>query len=154
MVVSLDYTLRTDSGDVIDSSADGEPLLFLQGAGQIIPGLEQALYGMTMGEEKQVTVAPADGYGEMDPEGVQFFPASAFPAEMALEVGMALQAQDNSGHAYTVYVSEIQDDGVLLDFNHPLAGETLHFQTKIAGLRPATDEELSHGHAHAHGHSH
>lgn len=154
MVVSLDYSLRLNSGDVIDSSADGEPLMFLQGAGQIIPGLEQALYGMAMGEEKQVTVAPADGYGEMDPEGVQFFPASAFPEEMELEVGMALQAQDDSGHTYTVYVTDIQDDGVLMDFNHPLAGETLHFQTKIVGLRPATDEEMAHGHAHAHGHSH
>ncbi len=154
MVVSLDYSLRLDAGDVIDSSSDGEPLEFLQGAGQIIAGLEQALYGMAVGDEKQVTVQPVDGYGEMDPQGVQFFPASNFPQDMALEVGMALQAQDQSGHVYTVYVSEVQEDGVLLDFNHPLAGETLHFQAKIAGLRPATDEELAHGHAHAHGHSH
>ena len=154
MVVSLDYSLRLDDGDVIDHSSDGEPLEFLQGSGQIISGLEQALYGMRVGEEKQVTVQPADGYGEMDPEGVQFFPASAFPENMELEVGMALQAQDNSGHVHTVYVSDVQEDGVMLDFNHPLAGETLHFQAKIAGLRPATDEELAHGHAHAHGHSH
>jgi len=154
MVVSLDYTLRLGAGDVIDSSADGEPLEFLQGAGQIISGLEQALYGMVVGDEKQVTVAPADGYGEMDPQGVQFFPAADFPEGMELEVGMALQAQDQSGHAYTVYVSEVQEDGVLLDFNHPLAGETLHFQAKVAGLRAATAEELAHGHAHAHGHSH
>jgi FKBP-type peptidyl-prolyl cis-trans isomerase SlyD len=90
----------------------------------------------------------------MDPLGVQFFPASSFPQDMALEVGMALQAQDQSGHVYSVYVSEIQEDGVVLDFNHPLAGETLHFRAKITGLRPATDEELAHGHAHAHGHSH
>jgi len=154
MVVSLAYSLRLNGGDVIDSSAEGEPLEFLQGAGQIISGLEQALYGMRVGDEKQVTVQPADGYGEMDPEGVQFFPASAFPEGMELEVGMALQAQDNSGHVHTVYVSEVQEDGVVLDFNHPLAGETLHFHAKIAGLRPATDEELAHGHAHAHGHSH
>lgn len=154
MVVSLDYSLRLDAGDVIDSSAEGEPLEFLQGAGQIIPGLEQALYGMAVGDEKRVSVAPADGYGEMDPEGVQFFPASSFPAGMEMEVGMALQAQDGAGHHYTVYVVEVQEDGVMLDFNHPLAGETLHFQTRIAGLRPATDEELAHGHAHAHGHSH
>jgi FKBP-type peptidyl-prolyl cis-trans isomerase SlyD len=154
MVVSLAYSLRLNGSDVIDSSADGEPLEFLQGAGQIISGLEQALYGMRVGDEKQVTVAPADGYGEMDPEGVQFFPASAFPESMELEVGMALQAQDSSGHVHTVYVSEVQEDGVVLDFNHPLAGETLHFHAKIAGLRPATDEELAHGHAHAHGQSH
>jgi FKBP-type peptidyl-prolyl cis-trans isomerase SlyD len=154
MVVSLAYSLRLNGSDVIDSSAEGEPLEFLQGAGQIISGLEQALYGMAVGDEKQVTVAPADGYGEMDPEGVQFFPASAFPESMELEVGMALQAQDSSGHVHTVYVSEVQEDGVVLDFNHPLAGETLHFHAKIAGLRPATDEELAHGHAHAHGQSH
>jgi FKBP-type peptidyl-prolyl cis-trans isomerase SlyD len=73
---------------------------------------------------------------------------------MELEVGTALQAQDNSGHVYTVYVSEIQEDGVMLDFNHPLAGEMLHFQARIAGLRPATEEELAHGHVHGHGHSH
>lgn len=154
MVVSLDYSLRLDEGEVIDRSAAGEPLEFLQGAGQIIPGLEQALYGMAVGDEKQVSVGPADGYGEMDPDGVQFFPASSFPESMELEVGMALQAQDNSGRHYTVYVVEVQEDGVMLDFNHPLAGETLHFQARIAGLRPATDEELAHGHAHAHGHSH
>jgi FKBP-type peptidyl-prolyl cis-trans isomerase SlyD len=154
VVVSLDYSLRLDDDRVIDSSAEGEPLEFLQGAGQIITGLEQALYGMAVGDEKQVTVPPADGYGEMDPQGVQFFPAANFPQDMALEVGMALQAQDQSGHVYTVYVSEVQGDGVLLDFNHPLAGETLHFQAKIAALRPATDEELAHGHVHAHGHTH
>jgi FKBP-type peptidyl-prolyl cis-trans isomerase SlyD len=154
MVVSLDYSLRLDDGAVIDRSAEGEPLEFLQGAGQIIPGLEQALYGMAVGDAKQVTVQPADGYGEMDPEGVQFFPASSFPDEMELAVGMALQAQDGAGRHYTVYVAEVQEDGVMLDFNHPLAGETLYFETRIAGLRPATDEELAHGHAHAHGHSH
>jgi FKBP-type peptidyl-prolyl cis-trans isomerase SlyD len=154
MVVSLEYSLRLDDGEVIDSSTDGEPLLFLQGAGQIITGLEQALYGMAVGEEKQVTVVPADGYGEMDPQGVQFFPTSNFPEDMELEVGMALQAQDNSGHVHTVYVSEVQQDGVMLDFNHPLAGETLHFQARIAALRPATDEELAHGHVHGHAHAH
>ncbi len=154
MVVSLDYNLRLDNGELIDSSAQGEPLMFLQGAGQIIPGLERALYGMAVGDEKDVTVAPADGYGEMDPAGLQFFPASAFPPGMELSVGMALQAQDNSGHVYTVYVEDVRQDGVVLNFNHPLAGETLHFQTRIAGLRPATDEELAHGHVHAAGHSH
>lgn len=148
MVVSLDYSLRLDAGDMIDSSAEGEPLEFLQGAGQIIPGLERALYGMAVGEEKQVTVQPVDGYGEMEPQGVQFFPASSFPSDMELAVGMALQAQDSSGRHYTVYVTEINEDGVMLDFNHPLAGETLHFQARIAGLRPATDEELAHGHSH------
>lgn len=154
MVVSLDYNLRLDNGDMIDSSAEGEPLLFLQGAGQVIPGLEQALYGMAVGDEKQVTVQPADGYGEMDPQGVQFFPIAALPKDLELAVGMTLQAQDHGGHIHTVYVSEIQADGVMLDFNHPLAGKTLHFQTRIAGLRLATNEELAHGHAHGHGHSH
>lgn len=154
MVVSLDYSLRLDNGAIIDSSAPGEPLIFLQGAGQIIPGLEQALYGMQVGDEKQVTVQPAEGYGELDPRGVQFFPIAAFPDDMQLAVGMALQAQDTSGHIHTVYVTEVNADGVTLDFNHPLAGETLHFQARIAGLRPATDEELAHGHVHEHGHSH
>lgn len=148
VVVSLDYTLHLDNGDVVDTSAGREPLAFLQGGGQIIIGLEQALYGMSVGDEKLVTVTPTDGYGEHNPDAFQLVPLDAFPSDMDLTPGAGLQVRDQAGHVSTVYVADVTPQGVVLDFNHPLAGETLHFTTKIAGLRTATAEELQHGHAH------
>jgi FKBP-type peptidyl-prolyl cis-trans isomerase SlyD len=154
LVVGLDYTLRLDDGEVVDSSTDREPLEFLQGQHQIIPGLEQALYGMVLGDEKDVEVAPADAYGESDPDAFELVARDVFPPDMSLTPGMGLRMRDGSGRALDAYVADIRPDGVLLDFNHPLAGEILYFQVKIAALRPATDEELSHGHVHGAEHEH
>jgi FKBP-type peptidyl-prolyl cis-trans isomerase SlyD len=148
LVVSLDYTLRLDDGEVIDTSSGEEPLEFLQGHSQIIPGLEQELYGMTMGDEKDVVVAPADAYGDHDPDAYQVVSRDLFPEEMDLELGMGLRMRDASGHTLNAYVDDIRPDGVLLDFNHPLAGETLYFHIKVADLRAASSEELAHGHVH------
>ena len=148
MVVSLDYTLRLNDGEVIDSSDDGEALQILQGQGQIIPGLEQALYGMAEGEEKDVEVAPTEGYGEKDPDAYEMVDHDVFPSDLVLSKGMGLRLRDESGQPLEAYVADIRTEGVLLDFNHPLAGETLFFHVKIAGLRPGTTEELAHGHAH------
>lgn len=148
-VISLDYTLRLDDGEIVDSSSGREPLEFIQGQGQIIPGLEQELYGMEVGDEKAVTVTPEDGYGERQADRVQTIPRNAFPDDMELEQGMQVRLQDsNSGQVFEAFVEEIHPENVKLDFNHPLAGETLHFDVKIAGVREATDDELSHGHAH------
>lgn len=156
LVVSLAYTLRDDEGAVIDSAGDEEPLEFIQGHGQIIAGLEEELYGMTVGAEKSVVIAPEDGYGLYDPEATDVTPLEMFPADFDLEEGMLLELHDEeSGETVEAYVSEIRDDEIVLDFNHPLAGQTLHFDVKIVGLRPATESELDHGHvhgAHAHGH--
>ena len=154
LVVGLDYVLRLDDGEVIDSSTGQEPLEFLQGQRQIIPGLEQSLYGMMLGDEKDVEVAPADAYGESDPDAVELVDRDVFPPDLSLAPGMALRMRDSSGQALEAYVAEVRPDGVLLDFNHPLAGETLFFRVKIAALRPATSEELSHGHAHGAEHEH
>jgi FKBP-type peptidyl-prolyl cis-trans isomerase SlyD len=148
LVVSLDYTLRLDSGQVVDSSTDREPLEFLQGHHQIIPGLEQALYGMGVGETKAVVVSPEEGYGQVNDAAYQEFPKDAFPPDVELEAGMGMELVDGSGRPLLAFVSEIRSDSVLLDFNHPLAGETLHFDVEIANLRAATEEELSHGHVH------
>lgn len=148
LVVGIDYTLRLEDGQVVDSSEDRDPLEFLQGHGQIVPGLEQALYGMAVGEEKQVVVEPEQGYGEVDPESYQRFPRDAFPQEMELEPGMGLELVDSSGRPFLAVVAELGPENVLLDFNHPLAGETLHFDVKVVSLRDATSEELDHGHAH------
>ena len=154
LVVSLDYTLHLDDGEVIDTSKGQEPLEILQGRGQIIPGLEQAIYGMAVGDEKDVVVAPADGYGEDDPDAFELVDRDVFPPDLNLNPGMGLRMRDGSGQALVAYVAEVRPEGVVLDFNHPLAGETLHFRVKIAGLRSATSEELAHGHAHEPGHEH
>jgi FKBP-type peptidyl-prolyl cis-trans isomerase SlyD len=149
MVVSIEYTLRLDDGQVIDTSEGRDPLTFLQGRGAIISGLEQELYGMTVGEEKQVVVQPAQGYGEPDPDDFQRFPREMFPADLELEDGMGLRLiESDTGRPIEAYVAEVGEEDVLLDFNHPLAGETLFFDVKIADVRQATSEEVSHGHAH------
>ena len=154
LVVSMDYTLRLDDEEIIDSSAGREPLEFLQGHGQIIPGLEQALYGMVVGEEKKVVIAPRDGYGERDSNAVQEIPRDSFPADVELEPGMALELRDSSGQPLVAFIADVRPDSVLLDLNHPLAGETLHFNVSIADLRAATSEELIHGHVHGAGGAH
>jgi FKBP-type peptidyl-prolyl cis-trans isomerase SlyD len=145
LVVSLDYTLRLDDGEVVDTSTGRGPLTFLQGRSQIIPGLEQALYGMAVGDEKNVEVEPADGYGVRDPDASQMLSHDAFPPDMTLEPGMGLRMRDPVGRTVSAYVAEVRSEGVVLDFNHPLAGETLHFHVKIAGLRPASPAELEPG---------
>jgi len=154
VVVSVEYTLHLDDGQQIDSSAGHGPLEYLQGHGQIIPGLEQEMVGMAVGDSKDVMVAPADAYGEINPDANQVVPKNAFPQDMELEEGMGMHVQDEQGHVMEAFVAELRDDEVVLDFNHPLAGETLHFHVDVVSLRPATSEEVSHGHAHGDGHHH
>lgn len=154
-VVSLDYSLRLDDGEEIDRSSGDEPLQFIQGHEQIIPGLENALYGMNIGEEKLVTISPEDGYGEYESENYVMMPRDSFPPDMALIVGERLFVRDSeSDQEYPVYIAEIGDESVKLDFNHPLAGETLHYKVRIVALRDATTEELAHDHVHGPGHAH
>ncbi len=155
MVVSVEYTLHLDDGEQIDSSAGRGPLEFLQGRGQIISGLEQAMAGMAVGDSKDVVVEPAAAYGEFNPDANQVVPQNAFPQDMDLQEGMGMQVQDEHGHVMEAFVAELRDDDVVLDFNHPLAGETLHCHVDVVNLRPATSEELAHGHVHGeHGHHH
>ncbi|NOZ71373.1 MAG: peptidylprolyl isomerase [Chloroflexi bacterium] len=155
IVVSLSYVLQLDNDEIVDSAGSADPLEYLQGAGNIIPGLEQQLYGMAVGDEKKVTVVPADAYGEYDPEAMTFVPIDAFPTDLELEEGMGLQMRDsNTGEVVVAYVEDIQPNGVVLNLNHPLAGQTLHFQVQVVNLRQATSEELAHGHVHNAHHSH
>ena len=155
LVVSLEYVLTLDDGEEVDRSDPGEPLEYLHGRGQIIPGLESALYGMAVGDEQSVSVQPADGYGESDEDNFVVVPVADIPPDMKLKVGDRLYLRDdNQEDDIEAYVSELNADSVKLDMNHPLAGETLHFDVKIADLRSATAEELAHGHAHGHGHAH
>lgn len=145
MVVSLDYTLYLENEEVVDSSEGHPPLQFIQGQQQIIPGLEQALYGMEVGEEKDVVVEPAAGYGVRDPDANQVVPRDAFEEDAELKPGMPIRVSDSSGRAATAFVADVLPDSVKLDFNHPLAGETLYFHVEIAGLREASSADLMGG---------
>jgi FKBP-type peptidyl-prolyl cis-trans isomerase SlyD len=146
-VVSLEYTLTVD-GEVVDSSEGHGPIEYIQGRGQIIPGLEKEVYGMAVGESKEVAVAPAEGYGEEDPNAFVEVPRSEFPPEIPVEVGTPLQLRDQQGQVFDAVIAEVRDDAALLNFNHPLAGKTLNFHIKVIGVREATAEELDHGHVH------
>jgi FKBP-type peptidyl-prolyl cis-trans isomerase SlyD len=153
-VISVDYSLHLGNGQVVDSSKGGEPLVYLHGSGQIIPGLEKALDGMESGESKELTVAPPDGYGERDPENVQEITRDHF-GDRELKQGDEFVAIDDQHNEIPVRVEKVDGDKVTVDFNHPLAGKTLHFAVTVKDVRAATPEELSHGHAHGgDGHHH
>lgn len=153
VVVSLDYTLTVDN-KVVDTSQGNEPLQFLQGHDNIIPGLEQALYGMAVGEEKDVTVSAEEGYGEIDPEAFAEVPRDEFPPKIPLEVGIELQLKDQSGDIMDARIDAVNKSTVRLDFNHPLAGKQLNFSVQVVALRSPSPEELEHGHVHMPGHAH
>jgi FKBP-type peptidyl-prolyl cis-trans isomerase SlyD len=148
LVVSMEYELKV--GDqIIDYSEEGDPLEFIQGTGQIIPGLEDQIDGMSVGESREIFVKAADAYGEYDPEGFVEVPKSEFPEEIPLEIGLEIGVNDENGEELSAYIEEVTLDSVTLNFNHPLAGKDLNFKVKIVGLRPATEEELAHGHVHS-----
>ncbi len=147
-VVGVDYALHLGDGKVVDASAPGEPLTYLHGEGQIVPGLESALEGLDVGERKQVVVSPADGYGEHDPQGVQEVPRGAFPPGFDPQAGMELTAEGPDGEPVPFVVREVKPESILIDLNHPLAGKTLHFDVTVREVRAATEEERAHGHAH------
>jgi FKBP-type peptidyl-prolyl cis-trans isomerase SlyD len=154
-VVEIDYKLHLGDGEVVDASEPGEPLTYLHGEGQIVPGLESALEGLAAGDRKEVVVAPAEGYGERDARGVQEVPKQAFPPDFQPEVGMELTAEGPEGEVVPFEIREVRPESVIIDLNHPLAGKTLHFDVTVRGVRTATPEEMEHGHAHgAHGHGH
>ena len=146
-VVTLDYTLKVDGG-VIDTSEGGEPIQFIQGQGQIISGLEKNLYGMQVGESKDVVVPPEEGYGEVDDSAFADVPRSEFPTNIPIEPGVALQLRDQKGEVLEAYIVEVYPDSVRLNFNHPLAGKELHFSVNVVNIRDATREEIVHGHVH------
>ncbi|MEX2223301.1 MAG: peptidylprolyl isomerase [Candidatus Rokuibacteriota bacterium] len=128
--VSLEYTLKDEGGQVLDTNKGGRPLVFVQGQRQIIAGLERELVGMRTGEEKKVVVEPKDGYGDVVPNAQTEVPKDAIPKE-GLKVGTALTARSGSGEARPVVVKEIKEQTVVLDLNHPLAGKTLFFDVKV-----------------------
>ena len=152
-VAYIHYTLTDPAGAVLDSSSGGEPLAYLHGAGNIIPGLEKALEGKQAGDKLDVTVAPEDGYGTRDEGLVQQVPRRAFQGVKDIKPGMRFHA--NTGHGATqVTVTQVQGDMVTIDGNHALAGITLTFAVEVTKVREATSEELMHGHVHGPGGHH
>lgn len=153
-VVSFHYTLTNDRGEILDSSNGANPLAYLHGAGNIIPGLEKALLGKIAGDKLNVTVAPAEAYGERDARLVQDVPRRAFQGIKDIKAGMSFTAEGPHGPTRVV-VTRVSGDMVTVDGNHPLAGETLTFSVEIAEVREASEEEMAHGHVHgAGGHHH
>lgn len=152
-VVSIEYTLRDDSGEILDSSEGREPLAYLHGNGNIVPGLELQLEGKTKNDSSKVAVAAADGYGEFNAGDIVEVPREQFQDVKELEVGMQFTASGPEGHRI-VTVTKVEDKIVTVDGNHPLAGKTLHFDVKIVDIRDASADELSHGHVHGVGGHH
>jgi len=152
-VVSIHYTLTNALGETIDSSVGQDPLVYLQGAQNIIPGLENALTGKAVGDALQVTVEPAEGYGEIRDELIQEVDRSAFQGVDDIDVGMQFMAQTPWGEQ-PVTVVKVEGDQITLDGNHQLAGETLNFDVEVVEVREATAEEVEHGHVHGPGGHH
>ena len=147
-VVSIDYTLKDDSGNVLDSSQGSEPLSFIYGTGSIIPGLEKALEGKATGDEVSVTVEPEEGYGQYDDSLIIQVTKDKFQDPDNVQEGMQVQAQSQDGNVQILTVKSIDGEQVTLDANHPLAGQRLNFDVEVAEVREPTQEELDHGHIH------
>jgi len=152
-VVTIHYTLTNDSGEVLDSSAGGEPLAYIHGAGNIIAGLEEALEGKTAGDKLAVAVPAEKAYGVRDQALVQQVPRRAFQGGGEIRAGMRFTAQTEHGPRQVV-VTRVTGDMVTVDGNHPLAGQALNFDVEIAEVRAASAEELAHGHVHGPGGHH
>ncbi len=154
-VVKFEYVLALDTGDVVDSSEGREPLAYLHGYGNIIPGLERQMEGMEVGEEKEIVVEPEEAYGPYIEGQVIQVPIQEFPEGLKPEVGMGIMVETADGRQIPYFITQITDDGmVYMDPNHPLAGQRLHFKVKVVEVREATEEEKAHGHVHEGGHHH
>ncbi|MGZ8227860.1 MAG: FKBP-type peptidyl-prolyl cis-trans isomerase [Methylococcaceae bacterium] len=151
--VSIHYTLTNDEGEVIDSSIGGDALVYLHGSGNIISGLEKALYGKAVGDKFNVRIDAEDAYGDFMEDRIQVIPKTMFEGIDEIEVGMQFHADVSSGPG-VVTVIDIDGDHVTIDGNHPLAGVALTFDVEITDIRAATEEELSHGHIHGEGCNH
>jgi len=153
-IVTLNYTLTDNEGNVIDQSTDSS-FAYLHGASNIIPGLENALAGKSAGDSLNVSVEPSEAYGEHDPEKTQSVPRNMFPEDTEIEVGMQFHAQGPGGETLVVTIAGIEGDTITVDGNHPLAGIPLNFAVEVIEVRDASEEELDHGHVHgAGGHDH
>lgn len=141
-VVLLDYMVRVETGQVVESSSGKAPIEYLHGAGQILPALERALEGLREGEQAAFSIPAEDAYGERKDDNLVSLPRTLFPDDVKLEQGLCLYARASGGQSYPITVREVKEDMVVVDLNHPLAGERLFFEVNIRGVRPAGNQEL------------
>lgn len=146
-VVTISYVLRSDEGDLIDTSESGRPLVYLHGARNIVPGLEEQLEGAAVGASIEAIVPPEKAYGPRQGEPREIA-RDLFPTDAELRAGMHVLAHDEEGREFPFFIIDVTDQTVTIDPNHPLAGQTLHFEAKVIELRDATAEEIDHGHPH------
>ena len=144
-VATVAYRLTVD-GEIIDEATADDPLEYLHGAENIVPGLEKALTGKKVGDKLTVTLQPEEAYGEYDPEDTELLDRADLPED--IEVGMELLLEDEEGNFFEVTIAEIKDDEVLVDFNYPLAGKVVTYEVEVLDIRDADDDEIAHGHVH------
>ena len=149
----MNYTLKNNEGEILDSSDGREPLVYLHGVGALIPGLENVLEGEGEGSKVSTVIKPEDAYGHRTDELLHKFPKSGFTGDEEMQEGMRVQLETENGPAIAV-ISNIEGEEVTLDLNHPLAGMELHFDVEVVGIREAQQEEIEHGHAHGPGGHH
>jgi len=154
VVVTLEYKLSLDDGTTVEFSEESDPLVYLHGHEQIIPGLENALAGLKAGDKKSITVEPEEGYGEYDAEDFDEVPLADMPPGFEPEIGMLLEVHGEDDDDDLAVITEITADHLVLDYNHPMAGKRLHFEITVISLRDASKEEIEHGHAHDDHHHH
>lgn len=154
-IVTFNYTLKDDTGNILDSTAGSTPFSFLSGNGQILPKLEDAMNGMLVGSRKNVKISAPDAYGNYNKEAVQQVDRTNFPENTDLQPGMQFVANSPEGNQMPFIIAEVHENNIKIDFNHPLAGKNLEFDVELVDIRDATAEELAHGHAHGDGgHNH
>ncbi|HMN50099.1 MAG TPA: peptidylprolyl isomerase [Ignavibacteriaceae bacterium] len=154
-VVTMNFTLTDDQGNVLDTTDNGGPFSYMTGSNMILPKLEEAVSGMIIGTKKNIKLDAVDAYGNYNEQIVQVVGKENFPEDFELEVGMSYMASSPDGAQMPFVITEVRDEDVTIDFNHPLAGKNLNFDIELLDVRDATAEELSHGHVHGpDGHHH
>ena len=153
-VITFNFTLKDESGNVLDTTSNSQPLSFLKGSNQIIPKLEEALDEMIIGSKKNVKIPAKEAYGEYSDHAIQTLKKEQFPDGANLNVGVSYVANSPDGKQMPFVITDVKENDVTVDFNHPLAGKDLEFDVELVDKRDATPEEVQHGHVHGPGGHH